>query len=114
MTQLLTSSSTFPSARATQVRPANTVTRIEAHLAHGPALGFPSANTSTVREWVPGVTGPYGWYDSHAAQALVDERQEDIERLVHRIRTGIHFTGFLGIVGYLTWLTTAIVMPVLS
>lgn len=84
----------FPRAEVKQAAPARDTSTLR-EIGIGEVRGFPGAGNQECQEWIPGVTGPYGWYDSAAIQALADQRQARWETITSRIVFGIHFTGFV-------------------
>lgn len=84
------------------------------NIAIGEVRGFPGAGVEECRPWIPGVTGPHGWYDSEAVHKIVAERQARIDTITDRIITGIYSTGALAIGGFLYWTLTVLVLPVIN
>lgn len=84
------------------------------NIAIGEVRGFPGAGSEVCRPWIPGVTGPNGWYDSEAVNKLVVERQARIDAVTDRIVGGIYFTGTVAMGGLLFWVLSVLVLPVIG
>lgn len=79
----------------------------------GEPRGYPK-NGLACQEWIPGVTGPYGWYDPQALAALDEERIAHVEKVAGIAVNSIYTVGAALCVGWLSWVTLNIVIPVLS
>ena len=74
--------------------------------------GYPRAETTEVREWIPGVTGPHGWYDDEAVRRIAEERNIRIGKITDRIVGVIILSGVGMGLSFFYWLYVNILEPI--
>jgi hypothetical protein len=96
----------------TPVRGAPSRTIEKRNIEISPVHNFLEVDDRECQNWVPGVTGPYGWYDVDAVVAFNEVQAAQAQRVEQRFMF-IPYSLGLSFAGYAAWYLTTQILPIL-